>query len=103
LIALTTLKKREKDHAMAPALTKRQHRASLANVMKETTEAKKNEAAKTNYSTCHEELIPADFDRVLLAVLHIVLGITKKLWDGLVLDIQAVDCEDNGEQQKLNT
>ena len=54
------------------------------NILKEATEAKKKDAAKKNYSTIWKPIIPADFSSVLLPLLHIVLDITKKMWDCLI-------------------
>lgn len=43
-----------------------------------------------------------DSSPVLLAILHIMIGITKKLFNIIVLEVQGVDDEqDSGQQNKL--
>ena len=36
-------------------------------------------------------LIPVHFTRILIAVLHIVLGVVKKIFDNLTEDLQKID------------
>jgi hypothetical protein len=90
LIAHATLKERLKNMESADPRMKGQHNLNLKEVQKADSVAKQKEHAKTNNSVIREPLIPADQDQVLLAVLHIILGITKKIWDLLVLEVQSV-------------
>jgi len=63
----------------------------LNNVKVHWTIMKQKEAAKMNESTIEKPLIPIDFDCILIAVLHIILGVTKKLWDLLICDVQKIE------------
>jgi hypothetical protein len=42
-------------------------------------------------------LIPISLDRIMLPILHIILGVVRKLWDNLVADIH--DVERNWSQE----
>jgi hypothetical protein len=42
-------------------------------------------------------LIPISLDRIMLPILHIILGVVRKLWDNLVADIH--DVESNWSQE----
>lgn len=77
LMRLTALRGRAKDmHEPPPQTrTKEQQKQFLSNVQREDGPAKQKEAAKNNGSTIRAQLIPVDFSRLLIAVLHIVLGI----------------------------
>jgi hypothetical protein len=101
MIKLATLKERRKDTPHATARTQNEQLEHLPEVLKGKTIADQKTKAKTNGSVLRKALVPADFSRVLLAVLHIILGITKKIFDGLLLDLQEVDGTDNEEQTKL--
>jgi hypothetical protein len=101
LIARATLKEHLKNMESADPRTKGQHNLNLKEAQKADSVAKQKERAKTNNSVICEPLIPADQDQVLLAVLHIILGITKKIWDLLVLEVQSVDDEGDNGQHKL--
>ena len=103
LVAHATLKERLKNMQSADPRTTDQHKHNLEEVLKEETVKMKKEHVKTNQSVIREPLIPADPDRVLLAVLHIILGTTKKIWDILVLEVQKVDDEEDNGQHKLLT
>ena len=103
LIALATLKERLKDMESADPRSASQHKQKLEKVLEGATVKLQKELAKTNHSVIREPLIPADTDRVLLAVLHIILGVTKKIWDILVLAVQKVDDDEDKGQRKLLT
>jgi hypothetical protein len=49
-----------------------------------------------------EPLIPIDFSRVMLAVLHVIIGITMSLYMNLVSDIQEVESEYLAELRLLS-
>ena len=105
-IRLSTPRGRKKDMHEAPdappARTKEQHQQHLANVLKETAPAKQREASKCNGSVIRPALVPAHFSRVLIAVLHIILGVTKKIFDDLTFDLQDIDSGGEcGERMKL--
>ena len=71
--------------------TKAKQQVFLKNVKKHSSVTKQKQEAKENGSTLNEPLIPIKFSCILLAILHIILGVTKKLWDVLVIDVQNVD------------
>ncbi len=57
----------------------------------------KKKLAPLHGSVINHPLIPTAFERIMLPVLHIVLGIVKKLWDNLVQCIQQLEskqCKD---------
>jgi hypothetical protein len=97
LMQLSTLHDTDKirQQPTAEARTKEMHEKQLNNVNKEPAIQKKKKVAKDNGSALRKKLVPADFTRVLVAVLHIILGIGKKIFDGLLEDLQRVD--DGGE------
>lgn len=69
----------------------------LQEVNKGASLAQKKRLAQKNGSVIRESLIPISLDRVMLPILHIILGIVKKLWDNLVQDVHAVEqkeCEE---------
>ena len=106
MMRLSNLRYRKKDMHDAPnapqARTKEQHQQHLANVMKESAPAKQREASKCNGSVIRPALVPAHFSRVLIAVLHIILGVTKKFFDNLTYDLQDIDSGGEcGERMKL--
>jgi hypothetical protein len=74
-----------------PRRSKKRMEVQFAKVKMKTTTKKRKEEAKKNGSVLREPLIPVDVSRVLLSPLHIILGITKKIWDELILEIQNVD------------
>ncbi len=57
--------------------------------------------APSHHSVLREPLVSVDFSRVFIAVLHIVLGVVKKMFDELILDLQTVDNSQNVERNKL--
>mmetsp|Transcript_5390 Transcript_5390/g.7945 ORF Transcript_5390/g.7945 Transcript_5390/m.7945 type:complete len:86 (-) Transcript_5390:1069-1326(-) len=70
--------------------THKQFNSQLAEVAKGSTLTDKRKRAKRNGSVIQEPLIPISFDRIMLPILHIILGIIKKLWDNLQSTILAM-------------
>jgi hypothetical protein len=92
IMLLTTLKKRERSMtADGVRRTWRRAEAQIKEVLLQKTAKDQKKAAKTNASFIRKPLVPVDFTRILLAPLHIILGVMKKLWDALVFEVQAVD------------
>jgi hypothetical protein len=54
--------------------------------------------AQTKESVMRETLTPIDFYHVMLAVRHVITGITTSLYMNLVSDIQEVESEYLAEQ-----
>ena len=52
---------------------------------------KKKKKAVTEGSMIHEPLIPADPSQIMIAIIHILLGITISLWVLLIETVQSVD------------
>lgn len=50
-----------------------------------------NKGTSLNGSVIREALIPINLNRVMLPILHIILGTVKKLWDNLIEDIHALE------------
>ena len=67
------------------------HARHLSNVLQHDAISQRKNAAKTNGSTIRKALIPVHFSRIELAVLHIVIGIVKKMWDELIKELQGVE------------
>jgi hypothetical protein len=71
--------------------SREQMQKNLEQVNKGVSLAQKKRAAQTNGSVIREPLIPISMDRVMLPILHIILGVVKKLWDNLVAEIHALE------------
>jgi hypothetical protein len=102
-VLLATLKKHER--SVRRLLVRIRHRKGPKRKSKqccsrELPRAKKE--AKTNASFIRKTLIPVHFTRMLLAPLHIILGIMKQLWDELVFEIQAVNTTVDKQHQELD-
>jgi hypothetical protein len=54
-----------------------------------------------NASFICKTVIPVHFMRILLALLHIILGIVKKLWEKLVFEAQGADTTIDKQPQEL--
>jgi predicted hotdog family 3-hydroxylacyl-ACP dehydratase len=105
LIALSTLRDRDKNKAdsASQARTRQQMQEHLDRVNVHPTMKERKVAAKSNGSVMRKALIPADPSRVLIAVLHIILGITKKIFDLLTIELQQVDnAETTGQRKTLS-
>lgn len=75
----------------------------LGKVLAGSSIKEKKKLARDNGSHIHNPLIPAGRKRVSFPVLHLVLGIFKKLWDELMMEVQKVDkenCQDMTAIQK---
>ena len=72
-------------------------KAHLQEVNKGCSVAQKKKYAQKNGSVIREVLIPISLDRIMLPILHIILGVVRKLWDNLVADIH--DVESNWSQE----
>jgi hypothetical protein len=59
------------------------------------------EASKENGSVQRKKLLPVAFERVILPVLHIILGIVKKHFDELVAELRKVDSTDESGRTRL--
>jgi hypothetical protein len=69
----------------------------LEEVSKRSSIAQKKKLAQKNGSVIREALILISLDRIMLPILHIILGVVRKLWDNLVVDIH--DIESNWSQE----
>jgi hypothetical protein len=81
--------------------TDEETKQQLETVLAGSTRKKQKELAKNNGSVVNPPLIPADFCRLLLAILHIILGITKKIWDNLIANLQRIDRVEDGQRKDL--
>jgi len=61
----------------------------------------KRKLAKENRSVFQEPLIPICFDRIMLPILHIILGVMKKLWDNLESTIHSIEIKECKEIKML--
>ena len=104
LMKLLTLRERAPNmHEPPPAeRTREKQKEFLANVEKESNPLKRKDVAKGNGSTLRAPLINVNFSRLLIAVLHIILGIVKKIFDNLIDGLQRIDNKgDCSERMKL--
>jgi hypothetical protein len=74
-----------------------QMKEHLQEVNKGCSVAQKKKYAQKNGSVIREALIPISLDQIMLPILHIILGVVRKLWDNLVADIH--DVESNWSQE----
>jgi antitoxin component of RelBE/YafQ-DinJ toxin-antitoxin module len=100
-VLLATLKKREMTMTAGERRTWRRAEAQIKDVLLKKSAKDQKKAAKTNASFIRKPLIPVDFSRILLAPLHIILGVVKKLWDELVFEVQAVDTTIDKQRKEL--
>jgi hypothetical protein len=101
---LVTLKdlREERSFECFPGRTRHSFNQALVNVHEGATWDDKRQLAQTNESVMREPLIPIDFSRVMLAVLHVIIGITMYLYMNLVSDIQEVESEYLAERRMLS-
>ncbi len=90
MIKLEELRK-DRSITIGEGRTAQNFAAHLASVLQAPSWNARIKLAPLNGSVINKPLIPISFDRVLLPVLHIVLGIVKKIWDNLVKCIQALE------------
>ena len=90
-VLLATLKKREGSMLAGQRRTWARAQEQIKAVLLKTSAKAQKKEAKTNASFIRKPLVPVHFSRILLAPLHIILGVVKKLWDELVFEVQAVD------------
>ena len=82
--------------------TKENHKSNLKSVMDGTdTYKERKKKATSNGSVINPMLIPIPFAQIATPVLHILLGIVKKLWDNLIEDIQKIDHKDDPNRTHL--
>jgi len=98
-VLLATLKKRERSMTAGQRRTFERAGAQIKAVLVQKTAKGQKKEAKTNASFIRNPLVPVHFTRILLAPLHIILGIVKKLWDELVFEVQGVDTIDKQRQE----
>jgi hypothetical protein len=101
---LVTLKdlREELSFECFPARTIHSFNQALVNVHEGATWDDKRRLAHTNESVMREPLNPIDFSRVMLAALHVIIGITMSLYMNLVSDIQEVESEYLAERRMLS-
>lgn len=56
---------------------------------------------RSNGSQANPPHIQVDFARLLLAPLHIVLGVTKKIWNNLIVELQAINCNQDSQRKNI--
>ena len=100
-IELKTLRGRKAEMKRGPLRTREQAKEQLDTVLKEKLRKRQKFVARSNGSQANPPLIPVDFNRLLLAPLHIILGVTKKIWDNLIGDLQTIDGTQDGQRKKL--
>jgi hypothetical protein len=100
-VLLATLKKRETSMTAGQSRTWKRAKEQIENVLLQKTAKSQKKAAKTNASFIRKPLVPVNFSRILLAPLHIILGILKKLWDELVFEVQGVDTTLDNQRKEL--
>ena len=100
-IQLKTLRGRESVMACGPLRTRDKAKAQLDCVRQENNRKRQKIAARTNGSQVNPPLIPVNFDKILMAPLHIILGITKKIWDNLIIELQDLDHHQDSQRKKI--
>jgi hypothetical protein len=85
----------------APMFTHSFFNAHLRRVLAGQTWMKRRKLAQANGPVTNEPLIPLPFWRVFPPGLHLLLEITKKLWDPAVDDVQTIEAEMVGGQQAV--
>jgi hypothetical protein len=98
-VLLATLKKREISMTAGQRRSFERAEAQIKAVLVQKTAKGQKKEAKMNASFIRKPLVPVHFTRILLAPLHIILGIVKKLWDELVFEVQGVDTIDKQRQE----
>jgi hypothetical protein len=100
-ILLSTLKSRNASMTAGEKQTAERANQQLAAVLAHTLKKDQKKEAKSQGSQLNRPLIPADFSRLLLASLHIIIGITKKMWDEFVSEVQDGDDRLGGRRKEL--
>jgi hypothetical protein len=104
-ILLSTLKSRNAPMTAGEKRTAKRANQQLTAVLTHTLKKDQRKEAKLQGSQLNRALIPAGFSCLLLAPLHIILDITKMMWDEkwneFVLEVQDVDDRLGGRRKEL--